>query len=232
MVPRPRRDRNAHGAELVPDLTTEVAEIRTCLIGRAWEPEHAFPRMAGYVDVPCEHVLRKASDLIRVHAHEIHAGRARRLAARCVDLQRVSRDAAQHAARLFYRGHYVDGKPDVDMACARDQARWLGWLIADASRAGRKANGCETDLAIDVLGLVGELIEDLPWTRLPRRSLQLRGGLVGWFAGEVKRITALPEQSDCPPHEAVEPTVVTADQLRPSRRTSGRPIGRRVIQYA
>jgi hypothetical protein len=176
----------------VPDLTTEVTEFRERLDAIQWDAANAFPRMAGYVDIPCERILKRTLDLVRVHADQISTGDSRRLLALCRVLRLITSDSAWRGLQVYRRRQYVDGKPPVDLGNARQQARWLGWLIRDALKAGRDSRGRETDLAVDVLGLIRELVQDMPWERLTKSSLQHRVGLVRWFGEEVERLTAPP----------------------------------------
>ena len=214
------------------DLPTEVAEIRKCVIACAWDPYNAFPRMAGYPDIPCERVFKRTLALVRIHTGQIRAGNAPRISALCRALRILARDEAVRELEYYRRGWFIVGKPQVDMRGARDQAKWLGWLIGDAIRAGRKAKGQETDLAIDVLGLISELIQDMPWDKLPKQSLQHRIGLVRWFGEEIERITAPPW---CwPSHLSNEPAqtnAIPSIQAGASRTTGKSKCARRVVEY-
>lgn len=171
------------------DLTTEAAEFRERLDAIQWDAANAFPRMAGYVDIPCERVLKRTLDLVRVHADQISAGHAPCVSSLCQALQLIACVSARRGWQVYRNRQYVDGKPPADMGGARQQARWLGWLIRDALQAGRKSRGHETNVAVDVLGLIRELVQDMPWERLTKQSLQHRVGLVRWFGEEVERIT-------------------------------------------
>ncbi len=215
------------------DLTTEVAEIRKCLIGCSWDPYNAFPRMAGYPDIPCERVFKRTLDLVRIHADTVRAGSASRISACCRALWMLARSEAARGLEAYRSGWFIAGKPQVDMHWARDQAKWLGWLIGDAVRAGRKLKGRETDLAVDVLGLIRELVQDMPWERLTKRSLQHRVGLVRWFGEEVERITAPPGwRPSRPPNRPARSNSVPRDSAGPSRDTGDSICIRSVIRNA
>lgn len=203
------------------DLTTEVAEIRKCLIGCSWDPYNAFPRMAGYPDIPCERVFRRTLDLVRIYTDQIRAGSAPRISACCRALRTLARGEAVRGLEAYRSGWFIAGKPKVDMHWVRDQAKWLGWLIGDAVRAGRKLKGRETDLAVDVLGLIRELIQDMPWTKLPKDSLRHRVGLVRWFGDEVQRIAGLPSsRPDSSSNRPAQTSTARITPAGPSRDTS------------
>ena len=114
------------------DLTSEVAGIRRCMLGRPWDPDNAFPRMAAYPDIPCENVFKRTLDLARVHADAVRAGRAPRISACYETLQILAHLESARALEVYRSGQFIAGKPDVDMPWARDQAKWLRWLVNDA----------------------------------------------------------------------------------------------------
>ena len=127
----------------MPDLTTDVAEFRKRLDAIQWDAANAFPRMVGYVDIPCERILMRTLKLVHLHADQIRAGHAPRLWALCQVLRLIAGGSAWRGWLVYRRCQYVDGKPSVDLGNARQQARWLGWLIRDALKAGREARGHE-----------------------------------------------------------------------------------------
>ncbi len=216
---------------MVRDLTSEVAGIRQCMLGRPWDPDNAFPRMAAYPDIPCEHVFKRTLDLARVHADAVRAGHAPRISACCQVLQNLARREAARALEVYRGGRFIAGKPEVDMPWARSQAKWLRWLVNDAIRDGRKLKGRETDLAIDVLGLIHELIQYMPWEKLPRNSLRHRAALVGWFGEEIKRITAPPSwRPSGSPNEPTQTTSAPSDPAGPSRGTGDSGCSRRATE--
>lgn len=176
----------------MPDLTIEVAEFRRCLDAFQLDSHNMFPRMAAYLDGPCERILKRMLDLVRVHADRIRLGSAPRISALCRMLPFIARQSAEQGQQVCRDHHHIDGKFRANRIDAHQHARWLGWLISDALRAGRWYPRQESNLAVDVLGLARELVDDMPWTKLPKDSLRHRVGLVRWFGDEVQRIAGLP----------------------------------------
>ena len=174
------------------EFASDVAEIRACLKHLAQDPAHLFPRLVGHLGVRCEHILTRALRLIRVHVNGIVAGHAPRISAACCDLRSAARASAAHGLSVCRDPRHIPNKGRVDKFNARQQARWLGWLITRATRAGRAFRGQDNDLVVDVLGLIRELVEDMPWEHLTKPSLQQRVGLVRRFGEEVQQITGPP----------------------------------------